>query len=267
MLEKALVNSHNTLPPLSHKDKSVVYIGMVAVILVSWLYLLNMVGQHSRMDMTMMGMPQIAADSRTLYHFLTLFLMWSVMMTAMMLPSILPATMVFTAFNRRKKAQAQPYIGTYIFAIGYLLAWSACSLLFALAQSGLSAAGMLGHAMKTNSLLLSGSILLLAGIYQWTPLKEVCLKHCRSPLGFFIERWREGHWGAVSMGWRYGLFCVGCCWALMAIMFAVGTMNILWMAVLAIFVLCEKIFPAGVLVRNVAGILLTGWGGYLLISM
>ena len=215
-----------------------------------------------------MSMPQTTLSfSHTLSNFLSLFLMWSVMMTAMMLPSILPATMVFTAFNRQKKAQAQPYTGTYVFAIGYLLAWSACSLLFALAQSGLSAAGMLGHAMKTNNLLLSGSILLLAGIYQWTPLKEACLKHCRTPLGFFIERWRDGSRGAVYMGWHYGLFCVGCCWALMAIMFSVGTMNILWMAILAIFVLCEKIFPAGVLVRNIAGILLISWGGYLLISM
>ena len=268
MLEKVPMNSRNTLPPLSHKDKSVVYIGMIAIIFVSWLYLLNMVGQHSRMDMTMMSMPQTTLSlSHTLYNFLSLFLMWAVMMTAMMLPSILPATMVFAAFNCRKKMHAQPYIGTYVFVIGYLSAWLACSLLFALAQSGLSNIDMLDHTMKANNLLLSGSILLLAGIYQWTPLKEACLKHCRTPLGFFIERWRDGSRGAVYMGWHYGLFCVGCCWALMAIMFSVGTMNILWMAILAIFVLCEKIFPDGVLVRNIAGILLIGWGGYLLISM
>ena len=251
--------------PLSHKDKSIVYIGVIAIMLVSWLYLLNIVEQHSRMDMTMMTMPQnVSAYGHAVHTFLVLFLMWSVMMTAMMLPSILPATMVFTAFNQRKKAQAQPYVRTYIFVGGYLLTWIACSLLFALAQSGLSTAGVLDGAMKTNNPLLSGSILLIAGIYQWTPLKDVCLKHCRTPLGFFIARWREGYWGAIYMGWRYGLFCVGCCWALMAIMFSVGTMNVLWMVALSIFVLCEKVFPANMLVRNSAGILLVCWGSYLI---
>ena len=254
---------HKTLPPLSHKDKSIVYIGLIAIMLVSWLYLLNIAAQHSRMDMTMMSMSQnTSLYGHAVYHFLILVLMWSVMMTAMMLPSILPATTVFAAFNRRKKAQAQPYVKTYIFVVGYLLTWIACSLLFALAQSGLSTAGVLDSTMKTNNPLLSGSILLIAGIYQWTPLKEACLKHCRTPLGFFIARWREGYWGAIYMGWCYGLFCVGCCWALMAIMFSVGAMNILWMAILSIFVLCEKVFPANMLVRNIAGVLLIFWGGY-----
>ena len=261
------LETHSTLTPLSHKDKSIVYVGVIAVMLVSWLYLLNMAEQHSQMDMAMMSMPQ--SDLRhksTLYDFLILFLMWSVMMTAMMLPSILPATTIFTAFNQRKKVHVQPYVKTYIFVIAYLSAWVACSVLFALIQSGLSTAGVLDNAMKTNSSLLSGGILILAGIYQWTPLKEACLRQCRSPLGFFIEKWREGHWGAIYMGWRYGLFCVGCCWALMAIMFSVGAMNILWMAILSIFVLCEKIFPRSRFLRNTAGILLVCWGGYLLLS-
>lgn len=257
----------NVLPPLSHKDKSIVYLGIIGIMLISWFYLLNMAGPHSRMDMTMMSMPHSdPSDGRSLYDFFMLFLMWSVMMVAMMLPSILPATMVFAALNLRKKSQAQPHVQTYIFVIGYLLTWSICSLLFALAQSGLSATGALDHAMRTNNPLLSGGILLLAGIYQWTPLKEACLKHCRVPLGFFLGRWRTGYWGAVYMGWCYGLFCVGCCWALMAVMFAVGTMNVLWMAILAIFILCEKIFPPGLLIRNIAGIILVCWGSYLLLS-
>ena len=261
------LQTHNTLAPLSHKDKSIVYIGVIAVMLVSWLYLLNMAEQHSRMDMSMMSMPQSDLGyGSTLYDFLILFLMWSVMMTAMMLPGILPATTIFAAFNQRKKAHAKPYVRTYIFVMAYLSAWIACSVLFALTQSSLSTAGVLDSAMKTNNSLLSGGILILAGIYQWTPLKEACLRQCRSPFGFFIARWREGHWGAIYMGWRYGLFCVGCCWALMAIMFSVGAMNILWMAILSLFVLCEKIFPQSTLLRNIAGILLVCWGGYLLLG-
>ena len=261
-------DSYKTLPPLSYKDKSIVYIGVIAIMLVSWFYLLNMIEQHSRMDMTLMSMPQNAYSyGHAAYNFLILFLMWAAMMTAMMLPSILPATTVFTAFNQRKKERVQPYVKTYIFVVGYLLTWIACSLFFALAQSGLSTAGVLDGAMKTNNPLLSGSILLIAGIYQWTPLKDVCLKHCRTPLGFFIERWREGHWGAIYMGWRYGLFCVGCCWALMAIMFSVGAMNILWMAVLSVFVLCEKILTKNTYIRNIAGLLLICWGSYLLLEL
>ena len=214
-----------------------------------------------------MSMPQSSSGAGlTLHDFLILFLMWSVMMTAMMLPSILPATTIFTAFNQRKKVHSQPYVKTYIFVIAYLSAWVACSSLFALTQLGLSITGVLDKAMKMNNPLLSGSILLLAGIYQWTPLKEVCLRQCRSPLGFFIERWRKGHWGAIYMGWRYGLFCVGCCWALMAIMFAVGAMNVLWMAILSIFALGEKISPQSKFLRNIAGVLLVCWGSYLLLS-
>ena len=260
--------TNSALPALSHKDKSIVYIGIIAIMLMAWLYLFSIVEQHSHMDMTMMSMPQTAlSDHIDLYNFLILFLMWSVMMIAMMSPSILPATTVFSAFNKHKKAQQQPYVKTYIFVVGYLAAWVACSVLFALMQLGLSTAGVLDSAMKSNNLLLSGSILLVAGVYQWTPLKEVCLKHCRSPLGFFIERWREGYRGAIYMGLRYGLFCVGCCWLLMTIMFAVGAMNILWMVILSIFVLTEKIFPASKIVGNIAGILLICWAGYLLIGL
>ena len=256
------------LPSLSHKDKSIVYIGMLAIVLMSWFYLFHIVAQHNRMDMTMMSMPQTALSySKNFYDFLMLFFMWSVMMTAMMSPSILPATMVFAAFNKRKKAHAQPYVKTYIFVGGYLMTWIACSALFALAQLGLSMVGALDNTMKTNNLLLSGGILLVTGIYQWTSLKEVCLKHCRTPLGFFIERWRQGYNGAIYMGWCYGLFCVGCCWALMMIMFSVGAMNILWMAILSVFVLVEKIFPTSRFIRNLAGIVLICWGSYLLIGV
>ncbi|MBC6413791.1 MAG: DUF2182 domain-containing protein [Chromatiales bacterium] len=261
-------NTYVALPPLSHKDKSIVYIGIIAIALMAWLYLFYIAAQHSRMDMSMMGMPQQAFSYHgALYDFLVLLPMWAVMMIAMMLPSILPATAVFAAFNKHKKARAQPYVDTYTFVCGYLVAWVSCGALFALMQSGLSIAGVLDSTMKTNNLLLSGGILLAAGLYQWTSLKEVCLKNCRSPLGFFIERWREGRSGAVYMGWRYGLFCVGCCWALMAIMFSVGTMNILWMAILSIFMLAEKIFPGSKLMRNIAGILLICWGSYLLIGI
>ena len=259
------------LPPLSHKDKSVVYVGILAVTATAWYYLYWMAQQHAQMDMGGMDMMEMGMMSSmsgmVMENVFMLFVMWSVMMVAMMLPSLSPVAEIFTSLNLRKKKQAQLYVKTYVFVSGYLLVWFAFSLVLAVVQSQLSAAQLLGTAeMGSSNLLLSGSILLLAGVYQWTPLKIACLKYCRSPIGFLLNRWRDGKMGAVAMGWHYGLFCLGCCWALMVVMFAVGTMSLLWMVIIAIFVLCEKIFPPGAVVRNIAGVALVAWGGYLLLS-
>lgn len=263
-----------TLPPLSHKDKSIVYIGILAVALIAWYYLYWMSQQHAQMDMSHMDMSHMdmanmgmtsVMPGMMIESMLMLFIMWAVMMVAMMLPSVFPIAGIFTSLNLRKKEQGQLYVKTYVFITGYLLVWFTFSVLLAVVQFQLSAAQLLGTAeMGSSNPLLSSGILLLAGIYQWTPLKVACLKYCRSPIGFLLSRWRDGKAGAVAMGWHYGLFCLGCCWALMIVMFAVGTMSLLWMAIIAILVLCEKIFPPGIAVRNITGIVLVAWGGYLI---
>jgi predicted metal-binding membrane protein len=119
--------------------------------------------------------------------------------------------------------------------------------------------------MAAQSAALAGGIFLLAGLYQWTPLKNACLSHCQSPLAFLTKEWREGAWGAFVMGLRHGLFCVGCCWALMALLFAAGVMNLLWVAAIAIFVLAEKLLPRGLLLGRASGALLVAWGVFLIV--
>jgi predicted metal-binding membrane protein len=147
---------------------------------------------------------------------------------------------------------------------GYLVAWTAFSGVAALAQAALHAAALMSSAMVSQSAMLAGGIFIVAGAYQWMPLKNACLAHCRSPLHFLAREWREGAAGGFLMGLRHGLFCVGCCWALMTLLFAAGVMNLLWVAAITAFVLVEKLLPPGRLVGRIAGTLLMCWGVFLL---
>jgi predicted metal-binding membrane protein len=189
-----------------------------------------------------------------------LAVMWIVMMIAMMIPSVAPVILLFAGVSRRRRVRGVPAAPVSVFTAGYLLAWTGYAILAALIQSALHSAALLSPAMATASPLLGGGLLLVAGIYQWLPLKGACLSHCRSPLGFFSTEWREGVRGALVMGFRHGSYCVGCCWALMALLFVAGVMNLLWVAAIAGLVLAEKAVPNGRLVGRIAGVLLAGWG-------
>jgi predicted metal-binding membrane protein len=151
------------------------------------------------------------------------------------------------------------------FSAGYLVAWMTFSALAATAQVVLHRVAWLSPDMVGRSSVLVGAILLVAGVYQWLPLKTACLTHCRSPLGFLTHHWREGPTGGLVMGLHHGLFCVGCCWALMALLFVVGVMNLLWVAAIAAFVLVEKLSRQGPLLGRVAGAVLMVWGAYVLV--
>ena len=152
------------------------------------------------------------------------------------------------------------------FACGYVLVWTGFSLATTALQFGLDRAGALSETMATNSAALAGVVLIVAGGYQWTPLKQACLRHCRSPLAFLLRRWRQGAWGAVTNGMRHGLFCLGCCWMLMVLLFVGGLMNLLWIAALALLVLIEKTLPWGGRMSRVTGAALVGWGTVTLVS-
>ena len=246
------------------RDHMIVYVGLLVLILVGWMYMGYMGWAMQHMDLVDMWMPP-RADTRAwqLYDFWMLFFMWSVMMVAMMTPSILPMVALFVTVSRSKRQQGKSYVPTFIFILGYLQAWVLFSVVISAVQYPLHIAGLLNPMMDSRSYLLSGVILLLAGVYQWTPFKDACLKQCRTPLNFLMTCWRDGTWGAVRMGVLHGFYCVGCCWALMAVMFAVGVMNVLWMIVIAIFVLAEKISPMSAFVfRMVSGLILVLWGGY-----
>ncbi|MDJ0851466.1 MAG: DUF2182 domain-containing protein [Myxococcota bacterium] len=171
------------------------------------------------------------------------FAMWAVMMVAMMTPTVLPTLRVFArlADERRAGRLGGAAVSPAFFASGYLLAWIGFSGLATGVQWALDRGGVLSHHGALASPIPAGLLLLGAGLYQLTSLKEVCLRHCQSPLGFFLSRWREGSRGAVGMGLRHGAFCVGCCWALMLLMFVGGTMSLAWMVGLTLYVLVEKL--------------------------
>jgi predicted metal-binding membrane protein len=175
------------------------------------------------------------------------------MMIAMMVPSVAPLILIFAAAYRKRQERQDPVVPTAIFLMGYLLVWTGFSVLATLAQWGLHTAALLSPMMVSNSSILGGVIMLAAGIFQWTSFKHACLTHCRSPLGFLMTHWREGTRGTLIMGMEHGTYCVGCCWILMVLLFVAGVMNLVWVAIIAAFVLAEKVLPRGDLVGRVAG--------------
>jgi predicted metal-binding membrane protein len=164
--------------------------------------------------------------------------------------------LAFLTVNKQRQAAARPYVPVSIFLFGYLAVWTGFSAVATLAEWGLHQAALLSPAMAATSPTLNGGLLIAAGVFQWTPLKSACLKGCRSPLTFLMSEWREGAAGAFIKGLRHGAFCVGCCWVLMALLFVAGVMNLFWVAVIALFVMAEKILAKGELLGHVTGIAL-----------
>ena len=173
------------------------------------------------------------------------FVMWFAMMAGMMLPAIAPTVDAFATIARRRHARGAPYTPTIIFVAGYCLAWSAFSAAAVAAQWQLYRAALLTPTMQNVSPILAGAALLMAGLYQFAPVKIACLRGCRSPLSFIMTEWRDGHIGALLMGVRHGVICVGCCWAVMSLMFCVSVMDLRWAAALAVYAAAEKLLPGG----------------------
>ena len=188
--------------------------------------------------------------------------MWSVMMVAMMLPSAAPMTLLFARVQRSRAAGGPAAIAVACFVGGYVLVWTAWSILAALLQWAFQSTLLISHQLVLQSASLAGGFVIVAGIYQLTPFKNVCLTHCQSPIGFFITHWREGRAGALEMGAHHGAYCVGCCWALMGLLFVVGAMNLAWVAGLSAYVVLEKVFPR-LAASRLVGVALVGWGLWL----
>ena len=166
--------------------------------------------------------------------------MWGGMMIAMMLPSAAPMILAFDGLERRNAQAGRAMSRSLAFGGAYLLVWIGFSALAAGAQWALQASGVLTPMIVSNSNGLTAGLLILAGLYQLTPLKQACLRHCRTPLGFLMAEWRDGTGGAVAMGLKHGLYCAGCCWALMLLLFVAGAMNPVWIAFLTLAVALEK---------------------------
>lgn len=254
---------------LPFRDRVFILSCVAVTTALAWAYLVHLDRQmsssmeHDRMMAEMgmtMNMPWTAADV-----FFT-FAMWAVMMAGMMASTAAPMLLLFAAVNAaRGRRGASPAV--LIFGLGYLAVWVCFSGGATLLQWGLHEAALLSPAMSASSPRLAGVILLAAGVYQVTPWKSACLKYCRSPLGFVMTNWRDGDFGALQMGLRHGAYCLGCCWALMGVLFAVGVMNLFWVAALTGFVLIEKMGPAGTAVARVAGAAMAGFGTLLVAGM
>jgi predicted metal-binding membrane protein len=235
---------------------------LAAMVVLAWLYLVHT--KTAMPDMDMPGMVMLDLNKWGLTTVLLLFVMWAVMMVAMMVPSATPMIFTFLTVNQRRQATARPFVPVTIFLLGYLAVWTAFSALATLAEWGLHQAAMLSTTMTATSTALNGGLLIAAGIFQWTPMKRACLKGCRSPLSFLMSEWREGAGGAFVMGLRHGGYCAGCCWFLMALLFVAGVMNLVWVAVIALFVMAEKMIPKGELLAHVAGVALVIAGATLM---
>ena len=244
--------------------------GLALIVALSWAYVASLAADMQNMDVAReMAMPRMQAWG--VAEFVLAFVMWTLMMVAMMTPSAAPMILVFAGVNRRRKKQQVPYVPTSVFLLGYLVVWASFSVLATAAQWGLHTVSLLSPMMVNTSSVLGGLLLLIAGIYQCTPLKHACLSKCRSPLGFVLNEWREGSWGAFFMGLKHGAYCTGCCWSLMTLLFVTGVMNLVWVAAIAGFILLEKVAPWGKRMGQAAGVLmvaggvvvlgLTLWGG------
>ncbi|MGE5089845.1 MAG: DUF2182 domain-containing protein [Candidatus Levyibacteriota bacterium] len=266
-------------------DRVLILAALAAMVAIAWVYLWHLAsamdGAASGVSMPMatgmaMGMPQatpVAADAMQGSPGFALFLapafaltfaMWAAMMAAMMLPSAAPAILAYGGLVRSHGARGATLPSTWVFALGYLLVWAGFSAAASLLQMVLEQRALLTPSLATASTRLGAATLIAAGVWQLTPLKQACLTRCRSPLTFFVTRWRAGVGGALRMGLEHGVYCVGCCWALMLLLFVAGVMNLAWVAAIAVFVFVEKVAPAGRVVTRAAAVALLGYGSYLL---
>ncbi len=185
---------------------------------------------------------------------------WVVMMTAMMLPTAAPMVMTFAAVSQQRRSRHSVYVPTGLFVLGYLFAWGSSGLLAYAASTLPPVIIQSAPEVAKYSSLIGGAVLIIAGAYQFSALKNICLSSCRTPLGYVMTHWREGRSGALLMGLHHGLYCIGCCWALMSILFAIGVMNLAWMAALSLFMFIEKVGASGPIVGKVVGIVLIAAG-------
>jgi predicted metal-binding membrane protein len=245
------------------RDRMIVAFGLAGVATLSWTYLVYMDWGMRHMDLgrDMIIMP--AMQHWTAWDLVLVFLMWAVMMVAMMVPAASPVILLFAELNRRRNEHQGTFVSTGEFLLGYLTAWTGFSVFATLAQWGLLTAALVSPMMESTSKALGGGLLLGAGLFQFSPLKKACLTHCRSPMGFLATEWRDGFGGAFRMGLKHGCYCLGCCWALMVILFAFGVMNLLWVASISAFVLLEKIASGNQLVSSAGGLVFIGWAGWI----
>ncbi len=249
----------HTLP---RRDRLAILSGLLGISLLAWAYLIYMAA----------GMERMTADSLLRLRpwgtidFALMFVMWAVMMVGMMVPTAIPMTMIYAAVARKAQGQGAPLAPAAIFVSGYVVVWTGFSLAATFCQWILDQAALLSPMMVTNSPALGALLLIGAGVYQMTPAKNACLRHCRAPAHFFASQWLPGRWGAFRLGLVHGAYCLGCCWILIGLLFVGGVMNLLWIGAITAFVLLEKVLPFGDLGGRLAGVAMIVLGLLVLIG-
>jgi predicted metal-binding membrane protein len=267
----------STLETVLRRDRLIVAGALAAIVALAWTYVLWLANDMDMGGMDMTGFRMIPAGIGIMLpanepwraiEFAYVFAMWAVMMVGMMAPSAAPMILMYARVGRQGRIAGKPLAATGWFAAGYILAWTCFSLAATLVQWGLEREALLDPRMQSASSTLGAVVLVAAGIYQWTPLKDVCLAQCQTPLGFLMRHggFRSDVPGCLALGLRHGAYCVGCCWVLMALLFVVGVMNVLWIALLALLVLLEKLTPWGRWVARAAGVACVAAGVWMVSS-
>jgi predicted metal-binding membrane protein len=264
MSGETMAPADTTAAALSRRDRVVILLALCGVTAVAWIYLLLMARDMEEMAGDMADMVMPLTDAWTAPVFALTFAMWWVMMLGMMLPSAAPMILTFATLNRNRQAKGETFVPASVFVLGYLIAWAAFSAAATVAQWALDGFVLLTPMLAIGNWILAGVLLIAAGLYQFSPLKQACLRACRSPFAFVLNHWRDGWMGALRMGLAHGAYCVGCCAVLMALLFLAGAMNLLWVAALAVFVFAEKLLPGGVWIGRAGGIAMLAYGAMLL---
>ena len=257
-----VVPSSSSVAAFPRRDRLLIASCIFLITALAWAYLVHLdsemsssVGQGTMM--VKMGMVMDARwGARDVFF---TFLMWAVMMVGMMSATATPVLLLFAEMHARRTERGWP-MPVLLFGLGYITVWLGFSASAALAQWALHQAALLSSTMAASSPRLAGAILIAAGAYQMTPAKGACLTQCQSPLGFLMSNWRDGARGAFQMGLRHGVYCLGCCWALMCVLFAVGVMNLAWVGLLTAFILVEKVARTGALVSRAGGVIMVAFG-------
>ena len=251
-----------TMKTMHARERALIGAALVGITLIAWAYLLVPApGGDMDAAMTMSG-----GSGAGLSMLTANVTMWAVMMVAMMLPSASPMILMYARVRQQRAAQHGVPVPTWVFIAGYLAVWIGFGTLAALLQWMLNQNALLSSAMGNVGPMLGGGLLVTAGVFQFSGLKDACMTRCRSPLSFLMTEWRDGVSGALVMGIRHGAFCTGCCWALMLLMFVGGVMNLLWMAALTLYFLAEKLLPYPAVIGRITGVVLTIAGGVVMVT-
>ena len=271
---RSSVLTEGTLEAVLRRDRLIVASALGVIAVLAWAYVLWLAADMDMGGMNMsgfrmvpagMGLMAPAAAPWSVVELALVFVMWAVMMVGMMMPSAAPMILLYARVARQGKISGKPFAATGWFAASYFLAWAGFSLAATLIQWGLERGALLDARMASANRLLGAVVLIAAGLYQWTPIKNACLAQCQTPFGFLMSHggFRSDVAGCLRLGFLHGIYCVGCCWVLMALLFVVGVMNVLWIALLALLVLLEKLMPWGRWIARIAGVVCIAAGAWM----